>query len=211
MVAETAKMLAVKKNFAAENHSFLPSRPLKRPFCVTLGEGVVSLVPPFASLGALWADSSPLVMQKVALMTPPPHLSCHKKAFSMVSNAKTTYFQRNFFFITLDFFSPLVMQKLALVTPPPSPLVPQKGPFNGREGQRDWSSAEKKFFTASIFSLYATNGIGIFFTLVNVFCHMLFFDFIGLGSYKNAACGLETRVKIFMHKYLFNRFSVLCI
>ena len=91
------------------------------------------------------------------------------------------------------------MQKLAWVTPPPSPLVPQKGPFNGREGQRDWSSAEKKFFTASIFSLYATNGIGIFFTLVNVFCHMLFFDFIGLGSYKNAACGLETRVKIFCY------------
>ena len=91
MVAETAKMLAVKKNFAAENHSFLPSRPLKRPFCVTLGEGVVSLVPLFASLGALWADSSPLVMQKVALVTPPPHLSSHNKAFSKVSKAKNNW------------------------------------------------------------------------------------------------------------------------
>ena len=148
-------------------------------------------------------------MQKVALVTPPPHLSCHKKAFSMVEKAKTTYFQRNFFFITLDFFSPLVMQKLALVTPPPSPLVPQKGLFNGLKGQKDWFSAEKQFFTASIFCIYATNGIGYFFTLVKGFCHMLFFYFIGLdgwisffcfiGGSKNAACGLETRVEIFCY------------
>ena len=89
----------------------------------------------------------------------PPHHSCHKNSFSMVSKAKTTDFQGKKVFITLDFFSPLVMQKLALVTPPPSPLVPQKGLFNCLEGQKDWFSAEKKFFTALIFSLYATNGI----------------------------------------------------
>ena len=131
LVRTTWKVLGCGKLFFGwKSVPFWPSRPLKRAFCGTRGEGVVSLVPIFASLGALWADSSPLVMQKVALVTPPPHLSCHKKAFSMVSNAKTTYFQRNFFFITLDFFSPLVMQKLALVTPPPSTLVPQKGLFN---------------------------------------------------------------------------------
>ena len=91
MVAETAKMRAVKKNFAAENHSFWTSRPLKRPFCVTRGEGVVSWVPLFASRGATSQLKEPRVMQKVARVTPPPHLESHNKAFSKVEKAKNNW------------------------------------------------------------------------------------------------------------------------
>ena len=36
--------------------------------------------------------SSPLMMQKFALVTPPPQLSCHKKAFSKVLKAKKNWF-----------------------------------------------------------------------------------------------------------------------
>ena len=46
---------------------------------------------------------------------------------------------------------PRVMQKLARVTPPPSPRVPQKGLFNGREGQNNWFSGEKSFHHLGLF------------------------------------------------------------
>ena len=46
---------------------------------------------------------------------------------------------------------PRVMQKLARVTPPPSPRVPQKGLFNGREGQNNLFSAEFFFHHLGLF------------------------------------------------------------
>ena len=86
-----------KKN-SAENKLFWHSRPLKRPFCGMRGEGVVSRVPLFASRGATSQLKEPRVMQKVARVTPPPHLEWHKKAFSKVEKAKMNDFQRQNFF-----------------------------------------------------------------------------------------------------------------
>ena len=44
-------------------------------------------------------------MQKVARVTPPPHLERHKKAFSKVEKAKMNDFQRQNFFFTASIFA----------------------------------------------------------------------------------------------------------
>ena len=91
LVRTTWKVWGKANCFSAENQSFGPSRPLKRAFCGTRGEGVVSRVPIFASRGATSQLKEPRVMQKVARVTPPPHLSSHNKAFSKVSKAKNNW------------------------------------------------------------------------------------------------------------------------
>ena len=92
------KSKVTKTLFPRKVSYFWPSRPLKRPCCGSRGEGVVSRVPLFASRGATSQLKEPRVMQKVARVTPPPHLEWHKKAFSKVEKAKMNDFQRQNFF-----------------------------------------------------------------------------------------------------------------
>ena len=92
------KSKVTKTLFPRKVSYFWPSRPLKRPCCGSRGEGVVSWVPLFASRGATSQLKEPRVMQKVARVTPPPHLEWHKKAFSKVEKAKMNDFQRQNFF-----------------------------------------------------------------------------------------------------------------
>ena len=85
------KSKVTKTLFPRKVSYFWPSRPLKRPCCGSRGEGVVSRVPLFASRGATSQLKEPRVMQKVARVTPPPHLESHNKAFSKVEKAKNNW------------------------------------------------------------------------------------------------------------------------
>ena len=108
-------------------------------------------------------------------------------------------FSAEFFFHHLGLFFATSDAKVGMSDP--TPLTPRatKRPFQWSRRPKRLIVSGKKVFHCEHFFPLRNQWDRYFFTLVNVFCHMLFFDFIGLGSYKNAACGLETRVKIFCY------------
>ena len=90
LVRTTWKVWGKANCFSAENQSFGPSRPLKRAFCGTRGEGVVSRVPIFASRGAQRAPSDAKI--GTSDTTPSPRVP-QKALFKGQEGQKGTDFQ----------------------------------------------------------------------------------------------------------------------
>ena len=105
LVRTTWKVWGKANCFSAENQSFGPSRPLKRAFCGTRGEGVVSRVPIFASRGATSQLKEPREMQKLAWVTPPPSPWVPQKGLFKGREGKNEWFSAAKCFFTASIFA----------------------------------------------------------------------------------------------------------